>query len=337
MRTALEEHLVEGAYYACNRDRTVRLHFTVSAEHVDGFRNKIREVQAKYERQAGVKYQITFSQQRPSTDTIAVRPDNTPFRNPDGSILFRPGGHGALLENLNDMDADIILIKNIDNVVPDAFKPDTIRYKKVLVSLLIGCQRQLFAFMRELQQPVSEERLAEVASFYRRQLFVDMPAAYASWPSERKQQYLLRLLDRPIRVCGMVRNEGEPGGGPFWVKDPDGSVSLQIAESSQIDMQDPVQASIAARATHFNPVDLVCGIKDYRGQKYDLLRFRNPDTGFITRKSKDGKELKAQELPGLWNGAMADWNTVFVEVPVSTFNPVKTVNDLLRDQHQSSI
>lgn len=334
VRTSLEEHLVEGAMYACSAGRKVYLHFTVSPQHLEGFRRRIAETAGKYERRFGVTYDISYSEQSPATDTIAVNPDNTPFRLQDGSILFRPGGHGALLSNLNAIDADLVFIKNIDNVVPDHSKPDTVRYKKALAALLLDVQRQIFAYEEQLQRPVPGALLDEVTRFFVDRLFVAMPAGFDALPDAQRQAALLRLLHRPIRVCGMVKNEGEPGGGPFWVRQPDGACSLQIAESSQIDMQNPAQAAIARSATHFNPVDLVCALRDFRGRKFDLMAFRDENTGFISRKSKDGRDLKAQELPGLWNGAMADWNTLFVEVPVSTFNPVKTVNDLLRPQHQ---
>ena len=334
VRTSLEEHLVEGAMYACSAGRKVYLHFTVSPQHLEGFRRRIAETAGKYERRFGVTYDISYSEQSPATDTIAVNPDNTPFRLQDGSILFRPGGHGALLSNLNAIDADLVFIKNIDNVVPDHSKLDTVRYKKALAALLLDVQRQIFAYEEQLQRPVPGALLDEVTRFFADRLFVAMPAGFDALPDAQRQAALLRLLHRPIRVCGMVKNEGEPGGGPFWVRQPDGACSLQIAESSQIDMQNPAQAAIARSATHFNPVDLVCALRDFRGRKFDLMAFRDENTGFISRKSKDGRDLKAQELPGLWNGAMADWNTLFVEVPVSTFNPVKTVNDLLRPQHQ---
>lgn len=335
-RTPVEEHLVEGAAYA-NANGLVQLHFTVSPEHADRFEKLIAEEKGDYQAWLGVAYHVTFSEQKKSTDTISVNPDNTPFRNADDTLLFRPAGHGALIENLNDIDADIVFIKNIDNVVPDELKEPTVTYKKVLAAVLIDAQQQLFrlqALLDGADQAVSEGYLAEVDHFLRQTLCVLPPDGFDTLPAADKLAYFRRKLDRPMRVCGMVKNVGEPGGGPFWAKNSDGSVSLQIVESAQIDMGDAGQKAIFDTATHFNPVDLVCGLKDRHGNKYNLPDFRDPQTGFITEKSKDGKTLKAQELPGLWNGAMADWNTIFVEVPLITFNPVKTVNDLLRKEHQ---
>ena len=333
-RTPVEEHLVEGAAYA-NSDGLVKIHFTVSPEHRDRFEQLISEQRADYEAWLGVTFDISFSEQKKSTDTISVNIDNSPFRNEDNAILFRPAGHGALIENLNDIDADIIFIKNIDNVVPDEIKEPTVTYKKVLAAVLIDAQKQI-ARLQELltSDDVSDGYLAEADELLRRTLFTLPPDDFGGWSKAEKLAYYRRKLDRPVRACGMVKNVGEPGGGPFWAKNQDGSVSLQIVESAQIDLNNPDQKAIFDEATHFNPVDLVCGVRDYTGKKYDLPFYRDPQTGFITAKSKDGKELKAQELPGLWNGAMADWNTIFVEVPLITFNPVKTVNDLLRKEHQ---
>ena len=320
-RKAVEEHLVEGAAYA-STDGVARIHFTVSPEHRAGFESLLAEKVPLYEKRFGIRYEISFSVQKPSTDTIAVNPDNTPFRQEDGSLLFRPAGHGALIENLNEIDADIIFIKNIDNVTTDARRGDTIRYKKVLAGLLLELQEQAFAHLRALEAGTAD--LAKVAAFVEQRLCVKLPAACDA-------ALLRAVLDRPIRVCGMVRNEGEPGGGPFWVANPDGTESLQIAESSQISPDDmPLMKS----ATHFNPVDLVCGVRTSQGGKFDLRRYTDPSTGFISSKSSGGRELRAQELPGLWNGAMARWNTVFVDVPITTFSPVKVVQDLLRPQHQ---
>ena len=320
-RKAVEEHLVEGASYASSNG-VARIHFTVSPEHMEGFRTLLAEKVPVYEKRFGIRYDISFSVQKPATDTIAVNPDNTPFRQDDGRLLFRPAGHGALIENLNEIDADIIFIKNIDNVTTDARRGDTIRYKKVLAGLLLELQEQAFAHLRALEAGTAD--LAEVAAFVEQRLCVKLPAAYDA-------ALLRAVLDRPIRVCGMVRNEGEPGGGPFWVGNPDGTESLQIAESSQIGPDDmPLMKS----ATHFNPVDLVCGVKTSKGGKFDLRQYTDPSTGFISSKSSGGRELRAQELPGLWNGAMARWNTLFVDVPITTFSPVKVVQDLLRPQHQ---
>ena len=293
-RTPAMEHMVEGALYAASNGE-VNLHFTVSHEHLPLFRNHVAEAIAKLEKKYKVTFHISFSEQSPSTDTIAANPDNTPFRTAKGELLFRPGGHGALIENLNQIDADVVFIKNIDNVVPDRLKKEMVHYKQVLAGVLVEEQARVFALLKDPN--VSEEE---------------------------KQR-----LRRPIRVCGVVKNTGEPGGGPFLVQEEDGSISYQILESSQI-----ADKSLMAQSTHFNPVDLVCATKDENGKPYHLPDFVDPNTGFISSKSKDGKELKALELPGLWNGAMSRWNTIFVQVPVSTFNPVKTVNDLLKPQHQ---
>lgn len=320
-RKAVEEHLVEGAAYAASNG-AARIHFTVSPEHMEGFRELLAEKIPVYEQRFGIRYDISFSVQKSSTDTIAVNLDNTPFRQDDGTLLFRPAGHGALIENLSEIDADLVFIKNIDNVTTDARRGDTVRYKKVLAGLLLGLQERAFGCLRELETGTAD--LEPIAAFIERELCVKLPAEYDA-------ALLRSILDRPIRVCGMVRNEGEPGGGPFWVANPDGTESLQIAESSQIGPDDmPLMKS----ATHFNPVDLVCGVRDAQGRKFDLRRYVDPSTGFISSKSSGGRDLRAQELPGLWNGAMACWNTVFVDVPVSTFSPVKVVQDLLRPQHQ---
>ena len=265
---------------------------------------------------------------------MAANADNTPFRNADGSLLFRPGGHGALIENLNDIDADIVFIKNIDNVVPDRLKGDTVTYKKLLAGVLVTLQRKAFSYLEELEGGnVSDDRLKEMLAFVENVLRCHSDAAEGLEGLELLD-YLYCKLNRPMRVCGMVRNVGEPGGGPFLAYNPDGTVSLQVLESSQIDMSDPEKKAMFENGTHFNPVDLVCAIRNFNGIKFSLPDYVDPATGFISHKSKDGKELKALELPGLWNGAMSDWNTVFVEVPLSTFNPVKTVNDLYREQHQ---
>lgn len=336
-RTPFEEHLVEGAQYSRDRDGRVKIHFTVSPEHQGGFEKLLEEVKEKYEQELGVSFEVSFSRQKPSTDTIAVGLDNEPFRETDGSLLFRPGGHGALIENLNDLDADIIFIKNIDNVVPDRLKKPTVDYKKALAGVLLKHQEKLFFYQKELNEkhPVALDSafLAAAANFLENTLNTKPARDQYYTEKEELYHYLKEKFNRPLRVCGMVKNEGEPGGGPFWAENPDGTISLQVVESSQIDPDSVQQQNIAKNATHFNPVDLVCAVKNYRREKYDLTQFTDPATGFISKKSKDGKELKAQELPGLWNGAMSNWNTLFVEVPIETFNPVKTVNDLLREQH----
>jgi len=337
-RTPFEEHLVEGALYAKDNQNMVRLHFTVSSEHQSAFEQLMKEIKENYEKELGVTFKVSFSRQKPSTDAIAVDMNNDPFREADGSLLFRPAGHGALIENLNDLDADIIFIKNIDNVVPDKLKQSTIDYKKALAGVLLKHQEKIFLYQKELNEkhPAALDHafLAEAANFLENTLNTHPASNQYYTEKEELCYYLKEKYNRPLRVCGMVKNEGEPGGGPFWAKNPDDTVSLQVVESSQIDPESMQQQNIVKNATHFNPVDLVCGVKNYKDEKYNLLDFTDPKTGFISKKSKDGKELKAQELPGLWNGAMSNWNTLFVEVPVETFNPVKTVNDLLRDQHQ---
>ena len=326
-RTPMEEHLVEGALYAASKGES-HVHFTVSHEHMDFFRQKVAEKADGFAKKYGVSYDITFSEQKPSTDTIAANPDNTPFRESDGSLLFRPGGHGALIENLNEIDADVIFIKNIDNVVPDRLKPETVEWKQIIAGVLVTLQQKAFAYLRQLDAGANDEQLAEIAQFVEKCLCVD--------PKGNKvdADYLRSKLDRPMRVCGVVKNVGEPGGGPFLTYNQDGTVSLQILESSQIDTKNEEYMKMFTQGTHFNPVDLVCAVRDYKGKPYDLPKFVDKSIGFISSKSKSGKELKALELPGLWNGAMSNWSTVFVEVPLGTFNPVKTVNDLLREQHQ---
>ena len=332
-RTALEEHLVEGANYA-NNGENVKLHFTVSPEHLSRFLKLLNKAVPVYEEKFKVKYDISFSEQRRSTDTIAVNMDDTPFREKDGSLLFRPAGHGALLANLNDITADIIFIKNIDNVVPDRIKQPTIAYKKALAGVLLKFQDRIFDYQYQLKEWASEPLLMELSHFFERELCVLPPVGFMGMNHNEKVMYYQKKLNRPLRVCGVVPNTGEPGGGPFWCKNTDGSTSLQIVESAQVDMEDENQKALFNESTHFNPVDLICSMKNYKNKKFDLMEFRDLKTGFVTQKSKDGKDLKAQELPGLWNGSMANWNTVFVEVPLITFNPVKTVNDLLREEHQ---
>ena len=327
-RTPFEEHLAEGAMYAAS-DGVVNIHFTVSPEHVEGFSSLFDSVRERYESRYDVKYHISMSVQKGSTDTIAVNEDCTPFREADGRLLFRPAGHGALIENLNDIDADIIFIKTIDNVAPDHLKADTIKYKEVLAGLLVSVQKRVFGYVEQMER--GEADIEEVKRFVESELCVALPSDVKALEGEALREALLKVLCRPLRVCGMVRNEGEPGGGPFWAESADGSVALQIAESSQIA---PEQKHLMADATHFNPVDLVCATRNHKGEKYDFREFTDPATGFISSKSKSGRTLLAQELPGLWNGAMSNWNTLFVEVPISTFSPVKVVTDLLRREHQ---
>lgn len=333
-RKAVTEHLVEGALYTKDAQNNVYLHFTVSPEHRDLFKKETDKVRPNIEKKYGVNIHIEFSEQKASTDTIAVDSNNQPFRSEDGKLVFRPGGHGALIENLNDLDADIVFIKNIDNVVPDRIKDTTVYYKKLIAGLLVSLQKKSFEYLRLLDSgKYTRSQLIEIIQFLQQKLFT-RNLEIKNMEDGDLVLYLKSKLNRPMRICGMVRNEGEPGGGPFLVYNQDGTTSLQILESSQIDMSDPEKVAMFKNGTHFNPVDLICAIKNYQGEKFDLTKYIDKNTGFISKKSKNGKELKALELPGLWNGAMSDWNTVFVEVPIGTFNPVKTVNDLLREQHQ---
>ncbi len=335
-RLAVEEHLVESAVYSKDMHNESYLHLTVSPEHLEKFKVAIEGSKNKFEKLFGVTINVSYSQQKPSTDIIAVDMDNKPFRLENGSLLFRPGGHGALIENLNDLDAEIIYIKNIDNVVPDHLRETTYTYKKAIGGLLFQLQEKTFEMLEILEDgnPTDNE-LSEIKDFAEKELNIFIPGAYKGYDKMDRIDFLFNKLNRPVRVCGMVKNEGEPGGGPYWVLNENDEISLQIVESSQMDFSDPEQEKIVSQATHFNPVDLVCGIMNYKGEKFDLKEFVDPNTGFISHKSQNGKDLKAQELPGLWNGAMADWITIFVETPLITFNPVKTINDLLRPEHQS--
>lgn len=335
VRTAFEEHLVEGAKYACSASGVVKIHFTVSPAHQAGFEKILKETVEKYEKRFGCRYEVSFSTQDPSTDIIAVNEDNTPFLKEDGKPLYRPGGHGALLKNLNAVDGDVIFLKNIDNVVHQRLLDDTVRWKKVLAGKLLEVRDRIYGYLSALDdmmlKGVEDKALtAQIREFLEKEFCIVLPNV----PESIYVRYLHAKLNRPVRVCGMVKNEGEPGGGPFIVYDADGSTSLQILESAQLDGNDPNTQAMVAASTHFNPVDVVCSTVDYLGRKFDLQNFVDPETGFISSKSYEGRPLKAQELPGLWNGSMSNWNTVFVEVPLSTFNPVKTVLDLLREQHQ---
>ena len=332
-RTPMEEHLVEGALYAASNGEA-HVHFTVSHEHMELFKQKVAQKADMYAKKYGIAYDITFSEQKPSTDTVAANPDGTPFRNSDGSLLFRPGGHGALIENLNEIEADVIFVKNIDNVVPDRLKGDTVLWKQIIAGVLVTLQKKAFEYLELLDSgKYTHEQIEEIIRFVQNDLCC-RKADIKELEDADLVIYLRKKLNRPMRVCGVVKNVGEPGGGPFLTYNQDGTVSLQILESSQIDKSNKEYMEMFTKGTHFNPVDLVCAVKDYKGNAFDLPKFVDPTTGFISQKSKSGKELQALELPGLWNGAMSDWSTIFVEVPLSTFNPVKTVNDLLRDQHQ---
>ncbi len=334
IRTAMEEHLVEGSSFAAGQDGLVKVHFTISPEHEELFKAKLYQEGPFIENEFEIGLDVSFSFQKPHTDTLAVTPENEPFRNEAGSLLFRPGGHGALIENLNEQAAEIVFIKNIDNVVPQHLLQATIDYKKALGGLLLELRSSVFGYLKQLEEKATDELIKEIVQFVNTRLFAALPADFSSLDNEGKASYLAKYLNRPMRVCGMVRNEGEPGGGPFWVKEKSGQESLQILEGSQIDMNDAHQSAQLKAATHFNPVDLVCSTYSYKGEKFDLTQYTDPETGFVSEKSYNGQPLKALELPGLWNGAMANWLTLFVEVPIETFNPVKSVNDLLRPQHQ---
>ncbi|MGB3363335.1 MAG: DUF4301 family protein [Thermodesulfobacteriota bacterium] len=333
-RTAFEEHLVEAKDYSKDGEHISRLHFTVSPEHIERVKDLLKSRIGNY-KSDGSKFEINYSIQKPSTDTLAVDMNNEPLLDAAGKIVLRPGGHGALIENLNELDCDIAFIKNIDNVVPDRLKFDTILYKKALGGYLLNLQNKMFGYLDDLEAGISShEILLSIKEFVQEELKIELPSQFEELSLKEKADFLRAKLDRPIRVCGVVKNVGEPGGGPFWIRGSDERISKQIVESAQVDLNSEEQERIWQSSTHFNPVDLVCGLKNYKGQNFDLKKYVNPDMGFISHKSKDGVDLKALELPGLWNGAMADWNTLFVEVPLITFNPVKTVLDLLRPEHQ---
>ena len=327
VRTAFEEHLVEAAAYARDGRGACRLHFTVSPEHRARFEDVLREIRGGYEGAFGVRLEVSFSTQEPATDTLALDAHGAPFRREDGTLLLRPGGHGALLHNLNALSAagaDLVFVKNIDNVVPDRLRGPTVTWKKAIAGRLLELERQAHGYAHLLATgQAAEAVVAEARAFCRDVLHA---------PAERA--HLLERLRRPLRVCGVVPNTGEPGGGPFWVRAEDGTVSLQIVESAQIDAEDPEQARIFASSTHFSPTDLVCALRDPDGHPHALESYVDPRAVLFARKSHEGRPLLALERPGLWNGAMARWNTVFVEVPLSTFTPVKTILDLLRPEHQ---
>ncbi|QKX04470.1 DUF4301 family protein [Aquimarina sp. TRL1] len=336
--TAFEEHLYEAAGYNCNKEALSRVHFTISKEHLTAFKGEFKRIEKKVQEKTETRFEISYSFQKPETDTVAVTEKNEPFRTEEGEILFRPGGHGALIENLNDIEADIIYIKNIDNVVVRKYQDEVSKYKKILAGKLIEIQDEVFRIMNALDKETpSEAELKDIKKFLVQQLNVRLPLDFDKFSEKYKLEFLRTSLNRPIRVCGMVINEGEPGGGPFWVKNERGRLVLQIIEAPQIDKNDKRQQDILKTATHFNPVDLVCGVRNYKGEKFNLTDFVDPETGFISKKSLNGKTLKALELPGLWNGAMSNWISVFVEVPLTTFNPVKTVNDLLKSAHQTKL
>lgn len=332
--TPIEEHLYECGYYSTTNGKSY-LHFTVSESHQTQFEQIINEIRSNVENETQTKVEVSYSYQDKSTDTIAVNMNDKAFRTEEGKLLFRPGGHGALIGNLNRLDADIIFIKNIDNVI--LHNNETIAlYKKALAGILLELQQEIFACLNLMDlYTIDDKQIEEIKSFLKAKLNVSVKADFDLYTFENKIKVLREILDRPIRVCGMVINEGEPGGGPFWVKNGGKGASLQIVESSQVDLTNKKQAKIMANATHFNPVDLVCATRNYKNEKFDLHQFVDENAGFIVEKNYQGKDIKGYELPGLWNGAMANWLSVFVEVPLITFNPVKTVNDLLKEAHQS--
>jgi len=335
-RTSFEEHMREASRYCGSRDGSLRIHMTVSPEHLDGFQTEAARVLPQIEKETGLQINLSFSFQKPETDTIAVDPQNEPFRNSDGSLLFRPGGHGALLQNLDGLDSDIVFISNIDNIAPDRLMDTRVGYKQVLGGVLLEIRSKVFYYLQQLtgEDRMEKTRLDSMVTFLHERLGLAIPDQLESWDASDLKQWLMKTLDRPIRVCGMVKNEGEPGGGPFYVRADSGEITLQIVESSQIDLDDPEKIKLVQQSTHFNPVDLVCSTRDYSGNKFNLTHFVDHNTGFISDKSVGGKSLKALELPGLWNGSMAQWLTLFVEVPMDTFSPVKTVFDLMREEHR---
>jgi hypothetical protein len=333
-RTAFEEHLVEAMNYSAGNDKVAKVHFTISPEHEKEIKKLINSILKKYQTK-GWKFDISFSFQSPATDTISVTMDNQPFRDENGKILFRPGGHGALLKNLDDLKVDIISIKNIDNIVPDHLKGETYTYKKILGGYLIELQEKVFSFLNKQKKNLDDVKLIDdTIKFIKDEFESDLLTKLKEKTVREKSKFLFDFLNRPIRVCGMVKNEGHPGGGPFWVESENSEITKQVVETTQIDNSDENQLKILNQATHFSPVDLACGVKDYKGNNFQLNNYSNPATGLIVKKSKDGRELKALELPGLWNGGMYNWLSVFVEVPKITFNPVKEINDLLKPEHQ---
>lgn len=335
-RTSFEEHLIEALNYSTDKRSTANIHFTVSQEHTQLFEEKYSQVKNNIENEFNTELNISFSTQKSSTDTIAVKPTNEAFRNNNAQLVFRPGGHGALIENLNQLDNDIVFIKNIDNVVPDKLKIDTYKYKKALAGKLLDVQKYIFSSVKNIKNNTADNNSLEgMLKFSTKELCILPPQDLCLKEDTEIKKYILNIFDRPIRVCGMVKNEGEPGGGPFFSTNQDGTTSLQIVEGAQIDKDNKMQAEILNSSSHFNPVDLVCGLRNYKAEKFDLKNYIDYNTGFISAKSLNGKQLKAMELPGLWNGAMSNWNTIFVEVPVITFNPVKTIFDLLREEHRN--
>lgn len=335
-RTAFEEHLIETAQYSRDRHGAVKLHFTILPEQAGQFSRLVEQARPALEREHGCRFLIGFSYQLPSSDTIAVDLDNQPFRDKEGRLLFRPGGHGALLANLDSLGADLVYVKNIDNVVPKPFMKATLLWKEILGGYLVRQVALVHSWLTRIHDgPCDRRLLREIAGFCRERVGMTFPGGFGQWPMSEQKKLLGRALNRPLRVCGVVRNEGEPGGGPFWVRLKDGGCSRQIVESAQVNMNDPRQKKIWQSAPFFNPVDLVCSLRDYKGKKFNLAAYADKRSYLIARKTHEGRELKALEWPGLWNGGMARWLTFFVEVPIETFNPVKTVLDLLRPEHQA--
>ncbi len=334
IRTPIEEHLIEASVYAKDGNNQAHLHLTISIEHQEAVQEHIEDARQRF-KQNNLDWIVTCSIQKASSDTIAVDMENRPFRDNEGNLLFRPGGHGALLSNVNELQGDIVFIKNVDNVVPDHLKTETYTYKHALGGYLIHIQGTVFGYLKQLEpKTATAHQLDDMVQWAKSTLHFQTSLQWDGWSHTQRAENLRQFLHRPIRVCGMVKNAGDPGGGPFWVKQKDGTTSLQIVESSQVDMQSAGQQHIFASSTHFNPVDMVCGVRDYQGNPFDLRQYVDPNAGFISQKSYEGRDLKALELPGLWNGAMANWHTIFVEVPRPTFNPVKTVFDLLAPPHQ---
>lgn len=334
VKTAFEEHLFESTLYASSNGKA-NLHFTVSKNHQLYFSNELSRIRESLETKTKTTFNVSFSYQNEATETVALTAKDDVFRNDDGSILFRPAGHGALLENLNGLNNDLIFIKNIDNIVVSDRNIDVSNYKKLLAGVLIEAQEKVFAYLHKLDAGnLVDTDFKVMALFLRYRLNVPIEVNFEDYTYPEKVTYLKDKLNKPIRVCGMVKNQGEPGGGPFWVKDEEGNISLQIVEFAQINFSKKNQQGIVDKATHFNPTDLVCGVKNYKGEKFDLTQFVDSEAAFITTKTQNGVDIDALELPGLWNGSMAYWNSIFVEVPLETFNPVKTVNDLLKPVHQ---
>jgi Domain of unknown function (DUF4301) len=332
-KTPFEEHLAEAVEYCRDVNGVARIHFTISADYRAIIETYCKNACNGFRKQ-GIKFDISFSIQKDTTRTIAVDFKNRAFRTSSDSLLFRPGGHGALLDNLNNLKGDIIFLKNIDNVVPDHRKETTYKYKKILGGMLVKLQAQIFEFLDRLEtNQISDEFVTELELFCTGNISIPLPDNFKDYTKGGKKDFFLSQLNRPIRVCGMVENQGEPGGGPFWVEDDKKKHSLQIVESVQVNQEDPYQKKILKNSTHFNPVDIVCGVRDFKKKSFNLTDYADPRACFISAKSKDGHDLKAMELPGLWNGGMVNWITVFLEVPVATFNPVKSINDLLQPMH----